>query len=238
MNAFIVDLANKPGELARSPRRSPRRASTSRASAGATAGGRGAVVLVTNDEAGTRRALADAGCTGRARSSSSRRPRASSRARSRPPPGSSPTPASTSRPRCRSAWPATRSGRVRDRPAGQGARADRLDGGRRDRHRLSSGWAAPAPTARAGCSCTSSAADTRLWQDSAREHHRSRGSPARAEPAPVRRHPAGPDRARLHRHLLGQPRRRAPTAASCARRRCSTRARSSSPAPAGRASTT
>jgi hypothetical protein len=31
--------------------------------AGATAGGAGTVIIVTNDEAGTRRALSDAGCT-------------------------------------------------------------------------------------------------------------------------------------------------------------------------------
>lgn len=65
MNAFIVDLTNKPGELARVADAIAQKGINIEAFAGATAGGAGSVVLVTNDEAGTRRALADAGCTSR-----------------------------------------------------------------------------------------------------------------------------------------------------------------------------
>jgi len=63
MNAFIVDLTNKPGELARVAEAIAQKGINIEAFAGATAGGSGAVVLVTNDEAGTRRAIGDAGCS-------------------------------------------------------------------------------------------------------------------------------------------------------------------------------
>ena len=65
MNAFIVELTNKPGELARVTEAIAQKGINIEGFAGATAGGAGAVVLVTNDEAGTRRALADAGCSSR-----------------------------------------------------------------------------------------------------------------------------------------------------------------------------
>ena len=65
MNAFIVELSNKPGELARVAEAIAQKGINIEGFAGATAGGAGAVVLVTNDEAGTRRALADAGCKSR-----------------------------------------------------------------------------------------------------------------------------------------------------------------------------
>jgi hypothetical protein len=62
MIAFIVDLQDKPGELARVAEAIAQKGINITAFSGATAGGRGAVMLVTNDEEGTRRALADAGC--------------------------------------------------------------------------------------------------------------------------------------------------------------------------------
>lgn len=62
MIAFIVDLQDKPGELARVSEAIARKGINITGFTGATAGGRGAVMLVTNDEEGTRRALADAGC--------------------------------------------------------------------------------------------------------------------------------------------------------------------------------
>jgi hypothetical protein len=65
MHAFIVDLTNKPGELARVTEAIAQKGINIEAFAGATAGGAGSVVLVTNDEAGTRSALSAAGCTSR-----------------------------------------------------------------------------------------------------------------------------------------------------------------------------
>ncbi len=65
MHAFIVDLTNKPGELARVAEAIAEKGINIEAFAGATAGGAGSVVLATNDEGGTRRALADAGCSSR-----------------------------------------------------------------------------------------------------------------------------------------------------------------------------
>lgn len=62
MIAFIVDLEDKPGELARVTEAIAQKGINITAFSGATAGGRGAVILATNDEEGTRRALADAGC--------------------------------------------------------------------------------------------------------------------------------------------------------------------------------
>jgi hypothetical protein len=63
MIAFIVDLQDKPGELARVAEAIAQKGINITGFTGATAGGRGAVMLVTNDEEGTRRALTDAGCT-------------------------------------------------------------------------------------------------------------------------------------------------------------------------------
>jgi hypothetical protein len=62
MIAFIVDLQDKPGELARVTEAIAQKGINITAFSGATAGGRGTVILVTNDEEGTRRALGDAGC--------------------------------------------------------------------------------------------------------------------------------------------------------------------------------
>jgi hypothetical protein len=65
MHAFIVELTNKPGELARVTEAIAQKGINIEGFAGATAGGAGTVVIVTNDEAGTRRALSDAGCNAR-----------------------------------------------------------------------------------------------------------------------------------------------------------------------------
>lgn len=62
MIAFIVDMQDQPGELARVTEAIAQKGINITGFSGATAGGRGAVMLVTNDEEGTRRALADAGC--------------------------------------------------------------------------------------------------------------------------------------------------------------------------------
>ena len=61
MNAFIVELENKAGELARVTEAIAVRGINILGFAGATAGGMGSTVLMTNDEAGTRSALAGAG---------------------------------------------------------------------------------------------------------------------------------------------------------------------------------
>jgi hypothetical protein len=61
MNAFIVDLMNKPGELARLAETIAQKGINITGFAGATAGGAGTVVLVTNDEAGTRSAMSEEG---------------------------------------------------------------------------------------------------------------------------------------------------------------------------------
>ena len=62
MIAFIVDMQDQPGELARVTEAIAQKGINITGFSGATAGGRGAVMLITNDEDGTRRALADAGC--------------------------------------------------------------------------------------------------------------------------------------------------------------------------------
>ena len=61
MNAFIVQLADRPGELARITEAIAQKGINIAGFAGTTAGGSGAVVLITNDEAGTRSALASTG---------------------------------------------------------------------------------------------------------------------------------------------------------------------------------
>ena len=63
MNAFIVELTNKAGELARVTEAIAEKGIDIVGFAGATAGSAGAVVLLTNDEAGTRRALEGARVT-------------------------------------------------------------------------------------------------------------------------------------------------------------------------------
>ena len=62
MIGFIVDMQDQPGELARVTEAIAQKGINITGFSGATAGGRGAVMLITNDEEGTRRALADAGC--------------------------------------------------------------------------------------------------------------------------------------------------------------------------------
>lgn len=63
MNAFIVELEDKAGELARVTGAIAEKGIDIVGFAGATAGGKGAVVLLTNDEAGTRRVLQGARVT-------------------------------------------------------------------------------------------------------------------------------------------------------------------------------
>jgi hypothetical protein len=65
MNAFLVDLTNTPGELARLADAIAQKGINITSFAGATSGGSGAVIVVTNDEAGTRRALIDSGIKAR-----------------------------------------------------------------------------------------------------------------------------------------------------------------------------
>jgi hypothetical protein len=61
MNAFIVELKNKPGELARATEAIAQKGINILGFTGATCGDSGSIVLLTNDEAGTKRALDDAG---------------------------------------------------------------------------------------------------------------------------------------------------------------------------------
>ena len=63
MNAFIVELTNKAGELARVTEVIAQKGIDVTGFAGATSGDRGSVVLLTNDEEGTRRALGEAHAT-------------------------------------------------------------------------------------------------------------------------------------------------------------------------------
>jgi hypothetical protein len=59
MNAFIVDLKNKPGEFAKVAESIAEKGIDITAFSGATCGDSGSVVLLTSDEAGTRHALSD-----------------------------------------------------------------------------------------------------------------------------------------------------------------------------------
>jgi len=61
MNAFIVELKNKPGELARATEAIAQKGINILGFTGATCGDSGTIVLLTNDESGTKRALGDAG---------------------------------------------------------------------------------------------------------------------------------------------------------------------------------
>lgn len=61
MNAFIVELKNKPGELARATEAIAQKGINVLGFTGATCGDSGTIVLLTNDETGTKRALGDAG---------------------------------------------------------------------------------------------------------------------------------------------------------------------------------
>jgi len=65
MNVFIVELKNQPGELARVAEAVAAKGIDIRAFSGVTSGGSGSVALLTDDDAGTRAALNDAGCTTR-----------------------------------------------------------------------------------------------------------------------------------------------------------------------------
>ncbi|MBF8289749.1 MAG: amino acid-binding protein [Chloroflexi bacterium] len=61
MNAFIVELKNQPGELAKVTEAIAEKGINILGFTGATCGGSGTVVLLTNDEAGTRSVLSGAG---------------------------------------------------------------------------------------------------------------------------------------------------------------------------------
>ena len=61
MNAFIVDLENKPGSVAHVAEAISERGINILGFAGATAGSNGSAIFMTNDESGTRSALAGAG---------------------------------------------------------------------------------------------------------------------------------------------------------------------------------
>jgi hypothetical protein len=61
MNVFIVDLKHQPGELAKAAEAISQKGINITAFSGVTCGDSGKIALLTNDDAGTRRALADAG---------------------------------------------------------------------------------------------------------------------------------------------------------------------------------
>jgi len=61
MNTFIVELKHRPGELAKLAESIAAKGIDITSFSGVTCGDSGSVALVTNDEAGTRRALQDAG---------------------------------------------------------------------------------------------------------------------------------------------------------------------------------
>ncbi len=61
MNAFIVELENQPGRLAAIAKATADRGINITGIAGATTGDQGSIVLITNDEAGTRSCLDGAG---------------------------------------------------------------------------------------------------------------------------------------------------------------------------------
>jgi len=59
VNAFIVDLKNKPSELAKVAEAIAQKGIDITAFSGATCGDSGTLALITNDEAGTRRTLSE-----------------------------------------------------------------------------------------------------------------------------------------------------------------------------------
>jgi hypothetical protein len=61
MNAFIVDLEDRPGSIAAVAEAIALKGINITSLAGVTCRGAGSVAILTNDEAGTRRTLADAG---------------------------------------------------------------------------------------------------------------------------------------------------------------------------------
>jgi hypothetical protein len=62
MNAFLVDLDNKPGELARITGAIAQKGVNITNIAGSTCGGSGRMILTTSDDAATSAALSTAGC--------------------------------------------------------------------------------------------------------------------------------------------------------------------------------
>ncbi|HEY6058681.1 MAG TPA: ACT domain-containing protein [Candidatus Limnocylindrales bacterium] len=63
MNAFIVQLENRPGELARVTAAIGSRGINITSISGATSGETGAIAILSNDESGTRRALQESNCS-------------------------------------------------------------------------------------------------------------------------------------------------------------------------------
>jgi hypothetical protein len=63
MNAFIIEVQNRPGELARIAETVAEKGINITGVTGATVGSQGAVTIITNDEAGTRSALQGIDCT-------------------------------------------------------------------------------------------------------------------------------------------------------------------------------
>jgi hypothetical protein len=63
MNAFLVDLENRPGELARVTEAIAAKGVDIRAISGTTSGDRGKVAIITDDEESTTAALQGAGCS-------------------------------------------------------------------------------------------------------------------------------------------------------------------------------
>ena len=63
MNAFLVELENKPGELARVTEAIAAKGVNIEAFSGSTCDTSGTIAIVTNDDAGTREALGEVGCT-------------------------------------------------------------------------------------------------------------------------------------------------------------------------------
>ena len=61
MNVFIVDLMHKPGELAKAAEAIAQKGINITAFSGSTCGDSGSIALLTNDEAGARKALSEAG---------------------------------------------------------------------------------------------------------------------------------------------------------------------------------
>src|SRR5215211_1960075 len=61
MNIFILDLAHKPGELAKATEAIAQKGINITAFSGVTCGGTGSVAILTNDEMGTRKTLGEAG---------------------------------------------------------------------------------------------------------------------------------------------------------------------------------
>ncbi len=63
MNAFLVELENKPGELARIAEAIAAKGVNIEGMSGSTSGSSGTVVLITNDDAATRSVLGEANCS-------------------------------------------------------------------------------------------------------------------------------------------------------------------------------